>query len=208
MPAELDDVQSAVGRENLVLQPDRLSQDIAFHVDRCARKLLLADVLALEGVQPLDQADRETRRRSEAAERGQVRRKIDLNVLEHSAVAQNLTERPVLYIVEATRVLDLPVSKPDLVIEQPRRQVRHRVIDVLVDRSAEHCATVDREKVREVGSAAEEADSERGAGNYHALAWNALVVEVEIFQPIKGRRTAIVASAPLHQNRRKGEILA
>ena len=59
MPPELNDVQSAEGREDLVLQPDRLSQDIAFHLDRRARKLLLADVLALEGVQPLDQAHSE-----------------------------------------------------------------------------------------------------------------------------------------------------
>jgi hypothetical protein len=46
-------------------------------------------------------------------------RQVDLDILQHAAMAKDLAERPVLQIIEALDVLHLPIRETYCVIKQP-----------------------------------------------------------------------------------------
>src|SRR5436309_11065393 len=92
---------------------------------------------------------------------------IDLDVAVHAAPTQTLPERCVLYLVEFTDAFDLAVCNTDRIVEKSRVEARHREVGELIDRAAEHSATVSQEVLGVVGPSTEETDAKRGLADDH-----------------------------------------
>src|SRR6266704_926652 len=132
------------------------------------REPFLADMLPLEGVNALDESNRESRRRTQTGEGREIRGQIYFHIFQHTTIPQYLSKWPVLYFVQALCVFNFTICEANVMVKQPRRQVRHRMIDILVDGGSKYSTTVPRKKIRKVCSAAEKTDSEWSSHDYHA----------------------------------------
>ena len=168
LPAlKLDQIQSPMRCEHLILAPDALAQDGAFDVNRQTSQLGLGHKPPLVSVNRVQQSDGKARRRAQAGERRQVRGEPDLHVAFDAAQFQHLTKRTVLDIGDRADRFDFAVSQADRVVEQVRGELGDRMIDALVDGGPQHGTAIPFEVLRKVRAAAEEADPERRSANDH-----------------------------------------
>src|SRR5262249_31645673 len=84
-------------------------------------------------------------------------------------VAENLAEGPVLDLVQLVDAFDAAIGQPNRVVEQLRMKVRRAVVQVPVDRGAEHCTAVIAVELWPVGSAAEETHPKGCLADDHGL---------------------------------------
>ena len=161
---ELDELQSAVGGDVLVLLADRLAADLDLDAAGLRRQPLGAHEPAGEGVERVEQADRVAARGAEPrALRGHVGDRGDLDAALDPDEAERLADQLVTQLGGAVHHLGDRVARPDAVVEL----AVDRDVDVLVDRGAEHGAALAPVERAQVGAPAGKADAQRRPGDDH-----------------------------------------
>jgi len=93
---------------------------------------------------------------------------MDLDPAIYFQVAQDLTDRRMLYFLRALAVLDPGVDQPDSVLEE-RWQITAREIAVLVNRGSKHRPTVITVPAGIVRATAEERNAKWGSAYNHSV---------------------------------------
>ena len=132
------------------------------------REPMLADHLALQRIEAVEQAHREGRAGSDAAARGDVRIVVDLHAARDFQESERLPDGRMDDLIQRLTVLDLRVDNAVAMLEEGR-EVATVNVAVLVDRRGQHGAAVLGIPFGIVGAATEEGDPKRGSADDHAL---------------------------------------
>src|SRR3989344_4667075 len=159
-------VEPSVGGGYLVLRAYILPDDVALDMNRLAGKFMIGDVVALEGTQGIQQADRKRRTRTKPGTGRQIAVMVDLETGIALHVAQHGTNRWMLDLVDRFAVFDFRIHDAELMLEE-RGQVATADIAILVYGCGQHDTTVFLVPGCVIGSPSKKGYPERCPGNYH-----------------------------------------
>ncbi len=163
---EVDTVEAAIGRPELVLRADILLQHVLLDADRGMTEIALRDHLVVHRVQRVEQPDRERAARTQSRARRQVGVVMDFDAFLDAHVGQDAAHCGVLDLGDVVDEFHPRIDDARLVFEE-RRQPAHADIAIFVDRRADHRAAVLAEPRRIVGPASEQRDTKRRAADDH-----------------------------------------
>ena len=174
-------VESAVRRVDLILRADGFFQQILFQMNALIGELFLRGHVALEGVESVEETDREGGAAAHSAAGGEVAVVMNLNPAIEVHKFQRGAHRGMLYFFNSVCALDLRIHHAKLMVEK-RRQMARVNVAVLVDGGGKHRAAVLAVPARIVRAAAKHRDAIGGSSNNHFLPF------VIIFRPFSGRK--------------------
>ena len=164
--AEREQVEPAERGRVLVLLADRLAEHVDLDVACLLGQLARGHAFATEGVERVEQADREAARTAEAGRGRQVADGADVDRRLDLHEPERLPGDVVLQLVDVVDLLRPGVVQPDRLVEDLAVALDGHP-DVLVDGGAQDGAVVALVEGRQVGAAAGQADAQRRPADHH-----------------------------------------
>lgn len=165
--SELDEVESAESREDLILAADPVAQEIAFDVNGFISQFGRAKEFPFKAVERVEERDGEGGGGTEAGEGGQIRHGVQFDVLFETAELEAFAINVMLDILDASGEFHLSIRDANGIIEQMTEKWAGGGVGILVDGGGENRAPFLQEIFRIIRSPAEETDAHRGPRDDH-----------------------------------------
>src|SRR5262245_11741467 len=115
---EIDAIEAAVSRTDLILRSHGLSDQILLHVNSVRSKAVLVTHLIFECIEAKKKADCEGRTGAKARARRKIGDVMNLDALFHAHETQALAHRGMLNVSVDTHILDARIGNAAVIVEE------------------------------------------------------------------------------------------